>query len=156
MAQCFDLLDEEAVEDEELREAYAKYDQWTRPSSNVANERIVEDLKRHNRMLAQAKKNDVAARQKWEEWREKIELLSQEPVRVFQSNRLAVLIGTLSRRLLKPSYPKQHILPAKLCHHRHATSLKQMQLSCVICSINWMACVLLECRLSNEHDVPQQ
>ncbi|KAF8312441.1 BRO1-domain-containing protein [Clavulina sp. PMI_390] len=74
----FDLLDQEAAQDEEIREAYGKYDQWERPASQDANKHLTDELQRNNRMLSQAKKTDKVARQKWDEWKEKIELLASD------------------------------------------------------------------------------
>lgn len=78
--QCFDLLDHEAEEDQEIRRAIATHDVWTRAESSVANKELADELNRHNRMLVTAKKTDVRAQQKWTEWGEVIELLAQDQV----------------------------------------------------------------------------
>lgn len=78
--QCFDLLDNEAEEDQEIRQLIAKHDVWTRPESSVANKELADELNRHNRMLAAAKKTDVRAKQKWTDWGEVIELLAKDQV----------------------------------------------------------------------------
>ena len=77
--QALDLLDQEATEDEEMRNAYT-VDVWTRPASHEANKELVEQAARYRDILERAVQSDREIFQSWDEWSEKIAVLCWKEV----------------------------------------------------------------------------
>ncbi|KAJ9109194.1 hypothetical protein QFC21_000523 [Naganishia friedmannii] len=66
-SQVFDILDQEAMEEEMLHERYADIDTIRQPS-HQANAHLVEQAEKYRSTLTQAKKSDGDVLLKWQEW----------------------------------------------------------------------------------------
>jgi programmed cell death 6-interacting protein len=80
MFQVFDILDQEAIEEEMLHERYADIDTIRQPS-HQANAHLVEQAERYRATLTQAKKSDGDVLLKWQEWVNLIGILAGGEVR---------------------------------------------------------------------------
>ncbi|KAJ9125522.1 hypothetical protein QFC22_000483 [Naganishia vaughanmartiniae] len=67
LEEVFDILDQEAMEEEMLHERYADID-TIRQSSHQANAHLVEQAEKYRATLTQAKKSDGDVLLKWQEW----------------------------------------------------------------------------------------
>ena len=77
LKQAMDILDQEAEEDEALRNASSQNIQWTsRPRSFEANADLIADERRYRTLLDQAAEGDGHLRDKWNEWEEAISRLT--------------------------------------------------------------------------------
>jgi programmed cell death 6-interacting protein len=63
----FDILDQEATEEEMLHERHAEI-AHLRPPSHEANQQLVEQAEKYRQTLIQAKKSDGDVLTKWQEW----------------------------------------------------------------------------------------
>lgn len=76
--QAIGVLDDEAEEDENFREEH----DLGRPQSHEANSDLIVKHSRYLKVLEQASASDKQVREKWNEWRENIEQLCWDEVRV--------------------------------------------------------------------------
>lgn len=81
--QAIEILDEEAEEDENFREDH----ELERPLSHEANSDLILKHSRYLKVLGQASESDKQVRDKWDEWKENIEQLCWDEVRVLPSRR---------------------------------------------------------------------
>lgn len=81
IAQIFDILDQEANEDEAGRERDPRLAD-TLPASHQANGHLVTQGEQYRQTLQQAKKSDLDVRHKWDEWETLIGLLAEGEVSV--------------------------------------------------------------------------
>ncbi|HEV7736132.1 MAG TPA: hypothetical protein VGO47_02015 [Chlamydiales bacterium] len=79
--QAFDILDQEATEDEEMRQAYSA-EVWTRPASHEANNELVEQANRYREILERAMHTDRETSEEWDQWSDKIAILCWDEVGV--------------------------------------------------------------------------
>lgn len=83
VAQAMDLLDQEASEDEGMRQNAARSGRpWTRPASYEVNVELTRKERRYRGMLDQASQADDSVREKWDEWEEAVSRLAWEEVRL--------------------------------------------------------------------------
>ncbi|KAI0775185.1 BRO1-domain-containing protein [Trametes elegans] len=71
--EAMDILDQEADEDEALREAHSVSD---RVPSLEANRTLIEKAQQYRSVLDQARESDALVREKWEEWEDAIAQLT--------------------------------------------------------------------------------
>ncbi|KAJ9095781.1 hypothetical protein QFC20_006576 [Naganishia adeliensis] len=67
LEEVFDILDQEATEEEMLHERHADIAHF-RPPSHEANQQLVEQAEKYRQTLIQAKKSDGDVLTKWQEW----------------------------------------------------------------------------------------
>lgn len=81
LKQAFDILDQEAEDDAQYREAYQKHDVWDRTPSHEANVDLIRDLTRYEEAVRTAAASDVSVNDKWLQWQNLVEVLGRSDVR---------------------------------------------------------------------------
>jgi programmed cell death 6-interacting protein len=76
--QSYDILDQEASEDEQLR----RTTQTQRLPSHQANEQLTSKAERYRTLLDQASESDAVIKQRWDKWEKCIVQLTWDEVRI--------------------------------------------------------------------------
>ncbi|CAG8808105.1 36878_t:CDS:10, partial [Gigaspora margarita] len=74
--EALNILDQEAMEDEEWEKKFGE--RWTRKKSTAVNKDVVDQGLKHQQVLQQALKGDLAIKNKLEQWSQPIELLGSD------------------------------------------------------------------------------
>ncbi|CAG8441901.1 126_t:CDS:10 [Dentiscutata heterogama] len=77
--EALNILDQEAMENEEWEKKFGE--RWTRKKSLVVNKDLVDLITKHQQVLQQALKGDLAIQNKLEQWSQPIELLGSDRAR---------------------------------------------------------------------------
>lgn len=80
LRQAFDILDQEAEDDAQYREAYEKHDVWDRAPSHEANVDFVAAITKYEEALKTASASDVLVNDEWLQWQDLVEVLGRSDV----------------------------------------------------------------------------
>ncbi|KAG8880476.1 pH-response regulator protein palA/rim20 [Tulasnella sp. 332] len=75
LQQAFDILDQEAEDDGQYREAYEKHDVWDRAPSHEANMDLIAAITKYEEALRTAEASDITVNDKWLQWQNLVEVL---------------------------------------------------------------------------------
>ncbi|KDQ14864.1 hypothetical protein BOTBODRAFT_158886 [Botryobasidium botryosum FD-172 SS1] len=79
--EALDILDAEATEDEQYRDAF-KEDEWTRTPSHEANWELTDQATRYRDVLDRAGESDAVVENKWEEWEDRVKVLGWDEAKI--------------------------------------------------------------------------
>ncbi|KAG9001425.1 pH-response regulator protein palA/rim20 [Tulasnella sp. JGI-2019a] len=77
LQQAFDILDQEAEDDAEYRDAYEKHDVWDRTPSHEANGDLIAAITKYEEALRTAAASDATVNDKWLQWENLVEVLGR-------------------------------------------------------------------------------